>query len=104
MAELAKGKLRKKLPALKAALEGRFSSHHALLAGHILAHIDHLEETIAQLTAEIETRIAPFAQKADGSCVSASVLDITFNVAAGLLLRRSSTGPPTCSSPRSCCT
>jgi len=64
LAELAKGKLRNKLPALRAALEGRFSSHHALLAGHILAHIDYLEETIGALTQEIEARIAPFAHKA----------------------------------------
>ena len=52
------------MPALWAALEGRFSSHHALLAGHILAHIDYLEETIGALTQEIEARIAPFAHKA----------------------------------------
>lgn len=31
LAELAKGTLRKKLPQLKAALEGRFGAHHALL-------------------------------------------------------------------------
>jgi transposase len=31
LADLAKGKLRKKLPALRAALEGRFREHHALL-------------------------------------------------------------------------
>ena len=47
LAELAQGQLRKKLPALEGALEGHFSSHHALLVGHILAHIDYLEETIA---------------------------------------------------------
>jgi transposase len=34
LAELAKGKLRKKLPALRQALEGRFSNHHALLVSH----------------------------------------------------------------------
>jgi transposase len=63
LAELARGRLRQKLPALKAALEGRFSAHHALLVGHILAHLDYLEETIAALSGEIETRLAPFAAK-----------------------------------------
>jgi transposase len=66
LAELARGKLRKKLPALKQALAGRFSAHHALMVGHILAHLDYLDEAIGQLTAEIEERIAPFAIKAEG--------------------------------------
>jgi transposase len=29
LADLAKARLRKKIPALREALEGRFSSHHA---------------------------------------------------------------------------
>ena len=33
LAELAKGRLRAKLPALREALEGRFRAHHALLPG-----------------------------------------------------------------------
>jgi transposase len=65
LAELANGKLRKKIPALQQALDGRFSGHHALLVDHILAHLDFLEEQIASLTGEIEERIAPFAQKAE---------------------------------------
>ena len=33
LAELAKGALRKKIPALREALQGRFTGHHALLVG-----------------------------------------------------------------------
>src|SRR5215216_6442649 len=40
LAELAKCKLRAKLPALRLALEGRFSAHHALLVSHLLSHIE----------------------------------------------------------------
>jgi len=40
LAELAKGKLRAKLPALRLALAGRFSAHHALLVSHLLSHIE----------------------------------------------------------------
>jgi transposase len=40
LAERAKGKLRAKLPALRLALEGRFSAHHALLVSHLLSHVD----------------------------------------------------------------
>ena len=63
LAELARGRLRSKLPALREALEGRFSSHHALMASRILAHVDYLDESIAQLSAEIERVIAPFSDK-----------------------------------------
>ena len=65
LAELAQGKLRKKIPQLKQALDGRFSAHHAMMLGHILAHMDYLEEAIDRLTAEIEERIAPFAGKGE---------------------------------------
>jgi transposase len=65
LAELARGKLRNKIPQLQQALAGRFSGHHALLVSHILAHLDFLEEQIASLTGEIEERLAPFAQKAE---------------------------------------
>lgn len=65
LAELAKGKLRKKIPALRDALVGRFDSEHALIVSQILAHIDFLEEAVDRLSAEIEERIAPFAGQRD---------------------------------------
>jgi hypothetical protein len=52
LAELARGRLRSKLPALRDALEGSFSSHHALMVGKILAHIDYLDESIGDLSLE----------------------------------------------------
>ena len=60
LAELARGRLRAKLPALRLALEGRFSRHHARLVSHILHHIDYLDETIASLSDEVGELIAPF--------------------------------------------
>jgi transposase len=64
LAELAKGRLRRKLPALREALTGRFrSEHHGLLVSQILAHVDYLDETIAFLSARIEQVIAPFSQE-----------------------------------------
>src|SRR5438270_6795659 len=65
LAGLAKGRLRKKLPELKDALEGRFSAHHALIVGQILAHIDFLDEAIATLSTEVEALIAPFSKEAE---------------------------------------
>jgi transposase len=65
LADLAKGKLRKKIPALREALVGRFDTEHALIVSQILAHIDFLEEAVDRLSAEIEERIAPFARQRD---------------------------------------
>ncbi len=63
LAELAKGKLRHKLPALRDALQGRFTGHHALIVSRQLAHIDFLDEAIAELSGQVDEVIAPFAQK-----------------------------------------
>ena len=65
LAELARGRLRSKLPALRDALEGCFSSHHALMVGKILAHIDYLDESIGDLSEEIERVIAPFSEQVE---------------------------------------
>jgi transposase len=65
LAELARGRLRSKIPALREALEGRFSSHHALMVGRILSHIDYLDESISELSAEIERVIAPFSEEVE---------------------------------------
>src|SRR4029450_10665819 len=55
LAELARGKLRKKLPQLRQALRGRFGDHHALLVRLPLAPLD----------GRIDEVIAPFAVARD---------------------------------------
>jgi transposase len=65
LAELAQGKLRKKLPQLRQALRGRFGDHHALLVGLALDHLEHLEAAIARLDARVDEVIAPFAVARD---------------------------------------
>jgi len=60
LADLAQGKLRKKLPELRRALEGRFRPHHAFLIEQIFAKIDFLDETLQRLTAELDRRLGPF--------------------------------------------
>ena len=61
LAELAKGRLRAKLPALREALEGRFDDLHALWIGAILAHIDFLDGQIDRLSDAIGEQIRPFS-------------------------------------------
>jgi len=80
LADLAKGKLRAKLPALRAALEGRFRAHHAVLVSHLLAHIEYLDETIEQLTAEIEERMRPFERQRELLCTIPGVAERTAEV------------------------
>jgi transposase len=80
LADLAKGKLRAKLPALRAAFEGRFRAHHALLVSHLLAHIEYLDETVAQLTAESEERMRPFESQRELLCTIPGVAERTAEV------------------------
>jgi transposase len=58
LAELAKGKLRKKRAQLQQALSGRLEPHHRFLLTELLAQIDGLDETIARFDAEIGRRCA----------------------------------------------
>jgi transposase len=62
LADLAQGKLRAKIPALRQALEGRFEAHHALVIGAILAHLDFLDDQIERLGEAIEEQLGPFGQ------------------------------------------
>jgi transposase len=68
LAELAKGKLRAKIPALREALVGRFDRQHALIVSAILAHLDFLDEQIQLLSDEIEDQLAPFAAAVELLC------------------------------------
>lgn len=60
LAELAKGRLRAKLPALRLALESQLRDRHRFLLRQILTKIDFLEGQIAALTAEIDRHLVPF--------------------------------------------
>jgi transposase len=68
LADLARGQLRKKIPALREALQGRFDSEHSLVVGRILAHIDYLDEAIDELSGAIEEQLGPFAPAVELLC------------------------------------
>jgi len=73
LAEMAKQRLRSKIPELRRALVGRFRDHHALLIGLCLEHIAHLEAAVAKLDERVDALFAanqseagvPFAQARD---------------------------------------
>jgi transposase len=58
LAELARGRLRAKLPLLRQALEGRVHAQHRLLLGHVLLYIDFLEAQLEQLARDIDAVLA----------------------------------------------
>ena len=60
LADLAKRRLRSKIPALTEALTGRFGDHHAFLARLHLDLIDQHTTAIDELSARIEVVIEPF--------------------------------------------
>jgi len=65
LADLAKRRLRSKIPELRQALRGRFGDHHALLVRLSLTHIEQLEAAIAELDARVDAMIAPFERARD---------------------------------------
>ena len=60
LADLAKRRLRSKIPELIEALTGRFTEHHAFLARLHLDLIDQHSHAIEELTTRIEVMIEPF--------------------------------------------
>jgi len=60
LAQLAKRRLRSKIPALTEALTGRFTEHHAFLARVHLDLIDGHTRAVDELTERIEVMIEPF--------------------------------------------
>ena len=80
LAELARRRLRAKIPVLTEALIGRFTAHHAFLARVHLNLIDQHTQAINEVTAQIEVVIAPFRLARELLCtipgVSTTVADI----------------------------
>jgi transposase len=80
MADLAKRRLRSKIPELTEALTGRFSEHHAFLARVHLDLIDRHTDAIETLTARIEVMIEPFQGFRDLICTIPGISTLTADV------------------------
>lgn len=66
MAQLARGRLRNKIPELENALTGIVAKHQRKLLALQLAHIDFLDEQVEELSAEIERHIEGMDQPPQG--------------------------------------
>ncbi len=63
LAELARGRLRAKIPQLREALANRFDlAHHGVLVAQLLAHIDALDQAIAALDERTAAATEPYAE------------------------------------------
>jgi transposase len=65
LAELARQRLRKKMPALRTALRGQVTDHHRFLLRMLMDQLDSLEGLIAGFGARIEAVMPPFAEAAE---------------------------------------
>lgn len=80
LADLAKRRLRSKIPELTEALTGRFSEHHAFLARVHLDLIDQHTAAIETLTDRIEVMIEPFQGFRDLICTIPGISTLTADV------------------------
>jgi transposase len=64
LADLAEGRLRAKIPALRRALEGHFRDHHRSLIEHLLGHLDELERHVEELSGRIAAGLHPLLDAA----------------------------------------
>ena len=62
LAELAKRRMRSKIPALTEALTGQFTEHHAFLLTQMLRRVDAITADVATVQERIDAQIVPFAQ------------------------------------------
>src|SRR5262249_10046418 len=63
MAELAKGRLRDKIPQLEPALEGRMEEHHRYLLKLQLRRMRDLNKDLAELEAHIREKLQPYQKE-----------------------------------------
>jgi transposase len=63
MADLAKGRMRKKLLALTAALEGRVEEHHRFLLEMQLQRLEEVEATLRRLDQRIDEKLMPYGEQ-----------------------------------------
>ncbi|MBV9580075.1 MAG: IS110 family transposase [Chloroflexi bacterium] len=59
LAQLAKGRMRAKIPELQRALAGSFRPHHQFMVARHLAYIDAIDEIVAQVSGKIAERLRP---------------------------------------------
>jgi len=65
LADMARARMRTKIPLLEEAFTGYFDDHHRFLLARMLGRIDAIDADIDALDAEIEAYLVPFADAVD---------------------------------------
>ena len=63
LADLARRRLRGKIPQLRVALQGSVTEHHRFLLRSLMDHLNHLERMIRRFDERIEEALDPFAER-----------------------------------------
>jgi len=72
-ADLARRKLRSKIPQLVEALEGHVNEHHRFLIQMQMEHLEYLEKAIARLHERIDEKIRPYQHEVDLICTTPGI-------------------------------
>src|ERR1051326_1838208 len=63
MAQLAKGKLRKKIGQLELALDGKIEDHHRFILSMQIGRLEQMDQDIEKLEGHIDQKLTPFRQQ-----------------------------------------
>jgi transposase len=80
LAEMAKGRMRAKIPELREALDCRFDDYHATVVAGLLTHIDALDTGITTLDTRIASHTSPYADLVELTCTIPGVQTRTAEV------------------------
>lgn len=73
LAEMARKRLREKIPQLRLALEGLVTEHHRFMLKTLLSHWHSLNKVIDSLNSEVEKMMPPFEEKLQRMCTHPGV-------------------------------
>jgi len=62
LAKRARGKLKKKIPQLRLAMQGKVTEHHRFQLRILMEHLDFLESLIAEVSKRVDATITPYAE------------------------------------------
>jgi len=80
LAQLAKSRMRAKIPQLEEALSGHFGDHHAAVSREIIDHIGYLDATIAALGAQIKSALRHYEAALNILCSITGISETTAQV------------------------
>src|SRR6267143_547095 len=77
LAEMSRGLLRKKIPELQEALQGRVTAHHRFLLRELLDHLYFVESKMQRIEQEVAERLGPFQSEIARLCTIPGVDGVT---------------------------